>query len=139
MSTADFRKIPGVQEILDKCHADIQALTGHQITLSFSLKFHYLSTRVLIGIVTDVCEVSWDNITGNSRKGLLVLPRHLYCYFAREYQKKTLIQIAQLLGRDHTSVMHSISHVKNMVANSDELYMIYFSEIEKRINQHLAS
>ncbi len=139
MGITEIQKIPGVQEILDKCHAEIQALTGYKVTLNFSLKFHYLSTRVLAGIITDVCEVSWEQVTGSSRKGVLVIARHLYCYFAKEVQKKKYIQIGQILERDHTTVMHSVNHVKNMVEVSDELYMTYFSEIEKRINKYLES
>lgn len=139
MSIAEIQKMPGVQAILDKCHADIEALTGHPVTLNFSLKFHYLSTRVLAGIITDVCEVDWDDVVGTSRKGVLVISRHLYCYFAREYQKKKFVQISQLLNRDHTTVMHSVNIVKNMIEVSDELYMTYFSEIENRINKYLQS
>lgn len=139
MSNADIQKIPGLQPILDKCQADIQELTGKQVSVFFRIKFHYVSTRILAGIVCDVCEVKWSDVTGTSRKGLLVIARHLYCYFSYEYQKKKLKDIAQVLSRDHTTILHSINHIKNMVEVSDDLYLTYYNEIEKRITQYLAS
>lgn len=128
-------KIPGLKALLDKCQDDVTALTGVPVTVFYRIKFHHLSTSDLMRIVCDVCEVSWAMILCDSRKSHYVIARHLYCWFAFNVQKKNLTVIGRILGKDHTTVLYARNKVDDMKAINDELYMVPFLEIERRIDE----
>lgn len=137
MSTAtqDIDKIPGLRQLLNKCQDDITELTGVPVTVFYRIKFHHLSTEALIRIICQVCEVTWAQITSDVRKSHYVIARHLYCWFAVNVQKKNLAAVGKILGRDHTTIIHARNKVDIMKANNDELYMVPFTEINRRIDE----
>lgn len=71
----------------------------------------------------------------DSRKAHYVIARQLFCYFAYKVQKKSLTIIGQMLGRDHTTVIHAREKVETMKHNGDDLYMVPYNEIERRIDE----
>ena len=135
----EIDKIPGLKDLLRRCQEDIEKLTNTPVTVFYRIKFHHLSTNDLIRIICDVCEVTWQQVTSDSRKAHYVIARQLYCYIAFTVQKKQLVAIAKILGRDHTSIIHSRDKVINMKATNDELYMVPLLEIEKRIEELMIS
>jgi chromosomal replication initiation ATPase DnaA len=45
-----------------------------------------------------------------------VIARNMYCLFMREFcATATLSSVGKSIGRDHTSVMHSLSQVNNLI------------------------
>lgn len=55
--------------------------------------------------------ISLDDITGHSRKKIIVQTRHLVCFVSNQ-RGYTVSQIGRAIGRDHTSVMNAIRNVK---------------------------
>lgn len=131
----EIDKVPGLRAILNKCQEDIEQLTKLPVTVYYRIKFHHLSSPDLIRIICEVCDVSWEQIKSNFRKSHYVIARQLYCWFAFQVQKKKLCTIAEKIGRDHTSVIHSRDKVQNMIETNDELYMEPFQEIQRRIDE----
>lgn len=124
-----------IQGILDDCRKQIEAEIGVEVTINYNLKFHHLGTFELREIVLSVCNVSWFELTSKSRKSEIIIARQLYSFFARHIQRKSLSAIATEVGNaDHTTAMNSIQVVRDMIDSKNELYMQYFTEIEKRIN-----
>ncbi len=131
-------RVPGLQEILDECKNKIENLTGEKVSIHYTIKFHHLATSDLARFICEICEVSWEKVASDSRKAQYIIARHLYCYFARTVQKKTLKHIAEVLGgRDHTTIIHAVDKVKTMIEINDELYIHPYNEIQKLITQTL--
>jgi chromosomal replication initiation ATPase DnaA len=133
------KEIPGIRDVLVKCRQGIESILGKEVTVFFKIKVRHLSTNDLARIICEVCEVKWEQVISDSRKAPIVMARHLFIYFSLRYQKKTQDQIAVVINRDdHSTVIHARDKIQNMVDTNDELYMPYFTEIDKRINEILA-
>ena len=130
-----IEKIAGLKEILEKCRVDIEQLISVPVSVNYRIKFHHLPTSELIKIICDTCEVKWHEVQGESRKSHIIIARQLYCYFATQIQKKSLVTVGGMINRDHTTVIHNRDKIITMKANGDELYMIAFNEIERRIDE----
>lgn len=124
-----------IHGILDSCRKQIEKEIGVEVTINYKLKFHHLSTYELREIVLSVCNVTWAELTSKVRKSEIIIARQLYSFFARTVQKKSLRVISDEVGNgDHTSVMHSVKIIRDMIDSKNELYIQYFTEIESRIN-----
>jgi len=81
-------------------------------------------------IIDTVC--SWYNVTleqlkKKSRKREVVVPRQICMYFLKIYTRMTLREIASMFGgRDHTTCIHSIRTIRNLIKN----YETFRNEIE---------
>lgn len=137
MSLTDIQKIPGLQPILDKCFHDIQQATGKKVSVVFKLIFREVDAAQLRHIICKACEVSWEQLAGESRKGSVIIARQLYMYFARTVQRKSLQAIGGEINRDHTTVIMAVKKIENMIDTNDELYMPYIKIIEEQINKIL--
>lgn len=88
-------------------------------------------------ILERVCrtyEVTPNAVKGRSRKKELVVPRQLAMYIANKYTNIPVTRIGKLIGsRDHSTVLHSISKVEEMLAADKS-----FAEIVKKIENALA-
>jgi chromosomal replication initiator protein len=51
-------------------------------------------------------------------------PRHAFCWLCFECTHKTLTQIGRHLGRDHTTVSHSLKRAKKMRRDDEHFYNI---------------
>lgn len=129
-------KLPGVRAILDKCQDDVQAMVGIPVKVYFNLKFKLLPTEELLRIVMEVCDVTHSKMVSPRRQFQYVLARQLFSYFARTVQGKTLESIGKVLQQDHSSVIKSISKVKDMIDTKNEMYVPAFNEISERIESY---
>lgn len=67
-------------------------------------------------IILSICskyEVEFSELVEHKRTRHLVFIRHLIMYVLREKTDLTLLQIGQILDRDHTSVIHAIRMIEN--------------------------
>lgn len=49
-----------------------------------------------------------------------VVPRQVFCYLAKRYTKSTYERIAQYLGQDYSTVIHSVRRVLEMYETNDK-------------------
>lgn len=127
--------IPGVVEELDRCQARVSELIGSPVAIRYELKVYNLTTSRLLKIIQEECGVSWRNVQEGGRKSDLVIARHLFCYFGWFHAKLTLPVMADIIRRDHTTVIHGRDKVTKMIETSDDLYMPYINAVENRINE----
>lgn len=127
------QEIPGLKDILDDCEEKVSALIGKPVKIHFSMRILQVTTKELIEAICDVCEVPWERVLSGTRKADVVIARQFFCYFSVSYQKKTLKSIATIINRDHTTVIHSNTHISDMIDSNDILYMPLFMEIDKRL------
>lgn len=90
----------------------------------------------IIDAAVDVSGIPRSAITSQMRDRDVFLTRHAVCVVARKHNC-TYPQIAFVLKRDHTSVMHAIDAAKNPT-RADEL-MPFIEAIEKRLAGDLYS
>lgn len=89
-------------------------------------------------IKKDVCRyfsLSTEEIVSNKRSQVLVYPRQIAMYLARELTDFSLPKIGEEFGgRDHTTVMHACNKVRKMLTENRELYN-QIQELTNRIKQ----
>lgn len=73
--------------------------------------------------VCDFYSIKNSDIRSKSRLKSVTMPRHVAMYLCREFTNTSLPEIgAAFGGRDHTTVMHAVSKVKDELEVSTQLY-----------------
>lgn len=80
-----------------------------------------LDRENLLSVISFVSGISEDAIRSQNRARGLVLCRHAYFYIAREKMGLKLTEIGEVFGCDHTTVIHGINKVKDMISIQDEI------------------
>lgn len=74
-------------------------------------------------ILNAVCgyfDITLEEMKRSTRLRRVVVPRHVCMFFLQRYTTLSLKTIGQLLNRvDHTSVLHAVDTVKNLLAVKD--------------------
>ncbi len=83
--------------------------------------------------VSEFFNVTVELLKDKTRKKEIVIPRQLAMYFAKEYTDYSLKVIGSYFGgRDHTTVIHALQAVENMLA-TDKNFKTTFANLEKRL------
>ena len=82
-----------------------------------------------------VCDVNFIKMSGKERTRKIVIARQLYCYISTQYFGHTLKETGKAILKDHTTVIHSIKHVKKMIDINDQLTVNPLKEILSRLEQ----
>lgn len=96
-------------------------------------RLNALSSKQLIKTVAEYFEIEIEQLTGQSRKKELVVPRQIVMYLMREEMKASFPYIGSELGnRDHTTVMHAYSKISTSI-NIDEKLNQDITLIKQRV------
>ena len=76
-----------------------------------------------------------DAIKGQNRARGLVLCRHAYYYIARKNMGLKLAEIGLFFGSDHTTVIHGINKVKDMISIGDEITCQFIEQVNSCIKE----
>ena len=91
----------------------------------------------LEGILETVCRATGTDraeVCSKSRKTETVAARQLFCFFAKKHTKHTFGQIGKMLGSyDHSTVIHAIKKVNDMIYTKDPLITGMFDKIKKEL------
>lgn len=71
----------------------------------------------IIDVVSNYYGVAIKDIKGRSRKREIVKPRQVIVFLLRTKAKMKLTDIGQVLERDHTTVIHSITCIQNELSH----------------------
>ena len=92
-----------------------------------------VSEQKILNIVAAYYNLSISQITGKIKTGQIVNARHISIYLIRNLLDVSLKQIGEVFSnRDHTTIMHSIHKVEEMLKN-DKQTKIVVDELKKRI------
>ncbi|MBI1961646.1 MAG: chromosomal replication initiator protein DnaA [Parcubacteria group bacterium] len=92
-----------------------------------------VSTRELVKIVAEYFDISLDDLTGQSRRKELVVPRQITMFLMREELDASYPTIGnELGGRDHTTAMHAYAKIKRDF-DSDERVRQDIGSIRQRL------
>lgn len=89
-------------------------------------------------IADAVCKyynLSFEEVISKNRSRELVDARHIIAYLSVSYYKiATLKSVGNYLGgRDHTTIIHSIRLVKNMIDVGDKLFLLAINTITDKL------
>jgi chromosomal replication initiation ATPase DnaA len=90
-----------------------------------------INNNKLLNIILVVCGVSKEQFYSDKRGRNIVLARHLFSYISRFKLGNKLVPIAQFIGRNHTTVIHGITTISNLLSvNDQEVQTLYLSIID---------
>jgi hypothetical protein len=96
----------------------------------------------IVHLVCNFCYVDYDDMMSKRRFRELVDTRQMICYIINKYyhERVTLADIGLIINCDHSSVIHSIKCVNNLIQTNKpykkKLYEILFL-IENDFSEHL--
>lgn len=96
------------------------------------LKYTKCKADKIIDLICTFYKVTFDDIKSKSRKRNVVMARQLICYFIYEHTKLTLHKVAEMINRNHSTIIYSKDVVKELCF-SDKLYMEHFRQLERLI------
>jgi chromosomal replication initiator protein len=74
-----------------------------------------------------------EDLVSKSRSRPLTTARHIAMYLLRELTGLSLIKIGDLFDRDHSTALHGIKRIENLMPNRDTVYR-QVQELTKKIN-----
>lgn len=84
-------------------------------------------------VVCDYFGIQKEQLLSKTRKREIALPRQLVMYFSKEYTNATYARIGdELGGKDHTTVMHACTTIKNQSAIDKEIKR-YIKDLKEKI------
>jgi len=93
-----------------------------------------VSEQKILNIVASYYNLSVSQITGKIKTGQIVNARHIAIYLIRNLLDVSLKQIGETFSnRDHTTIMHSIEKVEQMLKDDKETKTV-IDELKKRIS-----
>jgi len=113
----------------------IKALREQVATLRFEVALKGAATMFnrIVALCATRFGVTPDGILGPSRRNDIAWARHAACYLARKHTGKSLLEIAQAMGReDHGTVMNSCRQV-TVRAQTEPAFKAKLDEVEGQI------
>lgn len=93
---------------------------------------HTPTDDVIENIVCRVFKITPEQIKTKTRKQPVPAARQTYYWLSRKYLKKGVIRTAEKYGQDHSTVIHSVRAIENMVETGHE-----YGELAKKCEEIL--
>lgn len=98
----------------------------------------YLCNYFLLA-VADYSGIPVETMVGRKRDRPIIRARYLTIYVMRKFTKVSLKSIGQKFGkRDHTTVIHALQEVKNILDTHDEYAYQFITDFEERMREFYA-
>ena len=88
------------------------------------------ASEQLLTIVSQVTGISESDIISSSRNRSVCLAKQLYAHYLRHKFNFLLKQISIIMKNDHTTVIHSIRVIENMIWIKDDKTLGYMKQID---------
>lgn len=75
----------------------------------------------IIALAARLCQVRPQDITGSSRRRRIVRARQAAAWALRNGTKLSLVEIGEVLGRHHTTVMYALERIERESRDDPEL------------------
>ena len=94
-----------------------------------------LTKENLLSVISFVSGLPEDAIRSQNRSRGLVLCRHSYYFLARQNMGLKLAEIGEVFGADHTTVIHGVQKVKDMLSIGDEITSQFIDQVNLCITE----
>jgi hypothetical protein len=88
-----------------------------------------LTKENLLSVISFVSGLSENAIRSQNRARGYVLCRHAYYFLAREKMGLKLVEIGEVFGADHTTVIHGLRKIKDMISIGDEITCQFIDQV----------
>lgn len=78
-----------------------------------------MKTEIVISAVSDITEISLDEMTSRDRHRDTTEARHIAMYILRMKKNLPLKKIGNIFNRDHTSVIHAVRLAGDLIITSE--------------------
>jgi chromosomal replication initiator protein len=119
---ASLSRQPVDLELAERALEDLLPQGGHQVP-----------AETIMTETADYFGLKREDLVSKSRSRPLTTARHVAMYLMRELTGLSLIKIGELFERDHSTALHGIKRIENLMPNRDTVYR-QVQEITKRIN-----
>lgn len=115
ISESQAQKSPITTELVNK-------LLGKTTTSDAFFTRKAVSPPEIIDAVASYYSIAKRKLLGTSRSRPIVYPRQVLMYILREEYKLPLQEVGRVVGgRDHTTIMHGVNKISQMLSTSDSL------------------
>ncbi len=122
-----------IQKTLSGAALSIQKIIGQKVEVSYRVVGNInIVTEKIINVVLQCTGFTMPEIKSKDRHEDLVRARQLMCYFLRICTPLYFSKIGHIIRRDHTTVMHSVQTIKDLI---DTEYTDVTLLVEKIQNQ----
>jgi chromosomal replication initiator protein len=108
-------------------------IAKEQLRLEGKVEEREITIELIAKAVAQYYKVNIGDIRGKSRVKTITKPRHIAMYMSYKILKKTLEEIGNYYSkRDHTSVMHAVKNIKELIKSDQQLQQQIY-EIESSL------
>jgi chromosomal replication initiation ATPase DnaA len=123
-----------VQDILDDASNKISEVMGEPVRVHFNN-----GANSIVKLKSTICEyyrVNWSEIQSKSRVHEIVIARQMFCWFGSTHYNYKKTYMAAHLNRDHSTVIHAINTVRDILDTKNDEYTTGVSMITKMISSN---
>lgn len=126
--------MPSINAIVTEAEDRIEKLIGSPIYLYMKTGSFRSKEEAVRTTVCKLYGVTWEEIKSPVRSRHITDARFMYCWFLmRHVRKSTYAAIGRSLNRDHTSIIHAVAKVNDLLFVKDPT----FTENAKFIKQQI--
>lgn len=92
-----------------------------------------INPDTILDAIHKVLDVDRELIKTKSRKARIVLARQLFCYLIRYHCSYGVVEAGMFINRDHSTVVHSVKSIANLLHINDKKCLFYLNEVLKNI------
>lgn len=119
---ANMQLLPAINKIVSNAEEMLKNILGYDVRVRLAYTNAQSNDETIRNLICVEFDVNWDEVCSKSRKYHLVEARHAYFFLAYRFLKKTLAKIGEDCGgRDHTTIVHGIKKVENMIETNDPM------------------
>ena len=120
-----------VDAVLLDAQKKISEIVGMQVKVFYKMNYRKINIQIIWDAVLFVSKQESAVLASKIRKRKIVLARQVFCRYARHYTGLTLFEIANFIGnRDHTTIIHSLNSIQNLIDTQDEDAMEFIKGVE---------
>ena len=120
-----LNKVIASYKLKSNFNADIQIdMTLAQEALKDTIssdKPTIITPNLILEVVANYYNIDPDDISSKKRNAEFVMPRHIFMFLCRDMTDITLKQIAVLLERDHSTILHGVNKIENEIRKNREM------------------
>ena len=108
------------QAQLERLPVTLELATAAMNDPQMNVKRKLITLPRILETVARFYNVLEKDLKGKGRTKDIVIPRQVAMYIMREETERSLVEIGEMLGRDHTTVMHGISKTADEIERAPE-------------------
>lgn len=128
---------PEVKKVIREAQAQVRIMTGNKsvILIPQSSDYVILEYNHLCDLICGVTGIEYKDAVRKNRSTRQRRTRQLITYFAYHHCRLTYKHIGELLGgRHHTTMISSITVIKDLIHSNDSMVCGLVNEINAKIN-----